>query len=72
MSKPINYYIQLSDSLSTSFDEMSKADLLLAALEVADDYRYMKNVRNEKHSELFGIAVDDMPTLMYGLLAKAI
>ena len=71
MSHSINYYIQLSDTLSTHIDALSKNDLLSMALEVADDYRYMKNKRNETHSELLGIAVSDMPKLMCGLLSKS-
>jgi hypothetical protein len=75
MSKPINYYIQLSDELSTAIDGATKKELIEAATFFLNAHNY-----NQSGATTFqfndrvaaNIDTNDCLKLAHGLLAKAI
>ena len=77
MSKPINYYIQLSDELSTAIDAMSKESLTVLAevwlsmynSDMSQDY-YTVTIDNGIN--VYAFNRKELLTLCYGLLAKAV
>ena len=78
--KPINYYIQLSDELSTAIDAMGKEQLLELAQECLHyrmilKYPQVHQPYHIKESEMFmdryGITCYGAVSLAHGCLAKA-
>lgn len=73
MSQSINYYIALSDELSTAIDGMSKEELAVLAYEVMHWYTKEHNTMTELcHKLMMAVPEKDCILLAHGLLAKAI
>lgn len=81
MTQSINYYIQLSDELSTAIDGMSADELITLAGTLLFCRSVLNNVKSfERFQEVYaqetldkyGVTCKGVVTLAHGLLAKAV
>jgi hypothetical protein len=78
MTHPINYYIQLSDLVSSTIDSLKRHELIELAAEALDEYKEGMS-RDDASREVYlnckficKLPTQHLITLAHGLLAKAV